>query len=123
MLEMLFWNIATVLVLAVIILVNWVIRIFFTPNILKKLDIEMIEQKDKAISVIEDLKKTYRIIRKYIVLFSFIYLIIIILHILKVIKVFTDCPLPFIWIGIILSSAYFAYSFCIKNLDDLRKRS
>lgn len=119
----LFWNIALILIMSVIFIVCWVIRKFFIPDFIKKLDLSMIDQKDKARFVIdENLKIHYKKIKKVIVIISAIYFIITfimyILHVFKV-EVFTGCPLPYIWAGIILLSALFAYNFNIKAIERL----
>ena len=116
---MIFWNIVTALIMGAIIIICWIIRKFFTPNIIKQLDFKMADQKDKTNSIEEEQKNLYKKSKKFIVIVSAIYfmtaVIISSLNMLKVIEVLID-PLPYIWVGILLVSAYVSFNFSVRNI-------
>ena len=123
MTENIFANIVAAIIIAVIFICCFVIRKFFTPKLFKNMDIAMQDKKDIATtkSIVEDLKKSYKRIMKTVLVISAAYFTIAIalciLHMYKVIEVNLGCPLPYIWVGILLISYVFTCSYNIKILE------
>jgi len=116
-------NLALPIIVATVFTICWIIRRFFTPSFIRKLDSAMENEKESTFTVMYYLVNQYKKIRLviFIILFGFAsFYLFTYLNLLNVVEFTTDL-LPFIWNTILLVAASTSLSVSIYYIENLKE--